>query len=60
MPKKEGVPDVNTDAGYKTLKALCPGKSRSELSGPNITANCLQPDDNGNINCDECPQGRKE
>ena len=55
VPKKEGVPDINTNEGYKTLKALCPGKSRIELSA--ITANCLKPDDNGNINCDDCPEG---
>ena len=57
MAKKEGVPDINTDVGYQTLKALCPGKSRVALS--NITANCLKQNSNGNIDCDSCLEGKK-
>ena len=57
MSKKEGVPDINTDVGYQTLKALCPGKSRLLLS--NITANCLKQNSNRDIDCDSCSQGNK-
>ena len=57
MSKKEGVPDINTDVGYQTLKALCPGKSRLLLS--NITANCLEQNSDGDIDCDSCSQGNK-
>ena len=46
VPRKEGVPDINTENGYNTLKALCPGRSRQELS--EITASCLQLGDDGN------------
>ena len=56
MAKKEGVPDINTDVGYQTLKALCPGKSRLLLS--TITANCLKQNSNGYIDCDSCLQGK--
>ena len=55
VPRKEGVPDINTENGYNTLKELCPGKSRKELS--EITGNCLQLGDDGKINCDACPAG---
>ena len=55
VPRKEGVPDINTENGYNTLKELCPGKSRSELS--EITASCLQLGDDGKVNCDSCPTG---
>ena len=30
VPRKDGVPDINTENGYNNLKALCPGKSRQE------------------------------
>ena len=55
VPRKEGVPDINTENGYNTLKELCPGKSRSELS--EITASCLQLGDDGKVNCNACPTG---
>ena len=57
MAKKEGVPDINTDVGYQSLKALCPGRSRLLLS--TITADCLKQDSNGEIDCDSCLQGNK-
>ena len=55
VPRKEGVPDINTENGYNTLKELCPGKSRQELS--EITASCLQLGDDGKVNCNACPTG---
>ena len=57
VAKKEGVPDMNTNVGYQNLEALCPGKSRLQLSA--ITANCLTLDDNGQIECDSCLEGTK-
>ena len=53
VAKKVGVPDLGTKEGYEAFQALCPGKTRVELSelAKTCTGELFLQNDTGQIDC---------